>query len=82
MLFRSKAVRANRKKLEQIAFHCEEAAYRRIYKKEPLEKAAYFREKWHQKLQQEDALKARIRELHIEAQAMKREAAQKKQASL
>lgn len=77
-----KAVRANRKKLEQIAFHCEEAAYRRIYKKEPLEKAAYFREKWHQKLQQEDALKARIRELHEHAQAMKREAAQKKQASL
>ena len=66
-----KAVRANRKKLEQIAFHCEEAAYRRIYKSEHLKKAAYFREQWHKKLLQEDALKARLRELKAEEKARK-----------
>lgn len=66
-----KAVRANRKKLEQIAFRCEEAAYRRIYKTEHLKKAAYFREQWHQKLKQEDALKARLRELREEEKARK-----------
>ena len=74
-----KAVRANRKKLEQIAFHCEEAAHRRIYKTEHLRKAAYFREQWHQKLQQEDALKARLRELREEERAKKRQAKLKKQ---
>ena len=73
-----KAVRANRKKLEQIAFHCEEAAYRRIYKTEYLRKAAQFREQWHQKLRQEDALKARLRELREEERAEKRQAKSKK----
>ena len=67
-----KTVKANRKKLEQIAFHCEDAAYRRIYKTEYLKKAAYFREQWHQKLQQEDALKARLREIQEQKRANKK----------
>ena len=77
-----KCIKANRKKLEQIVFRCESATDRRIYKDEYLKKAAHFREKWNQKLQQEDALTARIRELHALAQAMKWEATQKERASL
>ena len=73
-----KAVRTNRKKLEQIAFRCEEAAYRRIYKTEYLKKAACFREQWHKKLLQEDALKARLWEIREEERAGKRSAKCKK----
>ena len=54
-------IRQNRKKLEKIAFRCEEAARRRIYKDDYLKKAAYFRELWYQKLKQEDALKAQLK---------------------
>ena len=63
---RLKSVKANRKKLEQIAFRCETAAGHRIYKEEHLQKAAHFRELWHQKLMEENILKEQLRQLQKE----------------
>ena len=65
-------VRANRKKLEQIAFRCEDAARRRIYKDKYLDKAAHFRELWHQKLLQEEALKAQLKQVNKDLHASRR----------
>ena len=48
------------------------AAGRRIYKKEHLEKAEYFRSQWNEKLQQEKALKEEIRRLEAEKQRSKK----------
>ena len=56
-------IRENRKKLSRIAYNCQKAADRRIYNKDYLAKAEHFRSLWHQKLQEENELKARIREL-------------------
>ena len=68
------AVKANRKKLQEIAHNCQMAAGRRIYKKEHLEKAEYFRSQWNEKLQQEKALKEEIRRLKAEKQRSKKNA--------
>ena len=65
-------VRANRKKLEQIAFRCEDAARRRIYKSKYLDKAAHFRELWHQKLLEENALKAQLKQARKDIHASRR----------
>ena len=56
-------IRENRKKLSRIAYNCQKAADRRIYNKEYLAKAEHFRSLWYQKLQEENEMKARIREL-------------------
>ena len=56
-------IRENRKKLSRIAYYCQKAADRRIYNKDYLAKAEHFRSLWHQKLQEEHEMKARIREL-------------------
>ena len=55
-------IRANRKKLGQIAYNCQKAADRRIYKQPYLEKAVHFRKLWHDKLLQEKAVKAQLRQ--------------------
>ncbi|HIT35965.1 MAG TPA: hypothetical protein IAC30_04745 [Candidatus Faecousia intestinavium] len=55
-------IRENRKKLSRIAYNCQKAADRRIYNKEYLAKAEHFRSLWYQKLQEENEMKARIRE--------------------
>ena len=57
-----KDVKANRKKLGQIAYNCQKAADRRIYKEEYLKKAEHFRQLWHDKLEEEKALKEQIKE--------------------
>ncbi len=55
-------IRANRKKLGQIAYNCQKAADRRIYKQPYLEKAVHFRKLWHDKLLQEEAVKDQLRQ--------------------
>lgn len=57
------AIKANRKKLGQIAYNCQKAADRRIYNKEHLAKAVHFRELWHQELMKEKAVKAELRQI-------------------
>ena len=55
-------IRAKRKKLAQIAFNCEKAAQRQIYKQPYLERAVHFRKLWHDKLMQEKAVKAQLKQ--------------------
>ena len=55
-------IRANRKKLGEIAYNCQKAANRRIYKQPYLEKAVHFRKLWHDKLLQEKDVKAQLRQ--------------------
>lgn len=61
-----KQTKANRKKLSQIAYTCQKAAGRRIYKKEYLEKAAHYRQLWHDRLMQEKELKEQLRRIRQE----------------
>ena len=63
---RLKSVKANRKKLGKIAYNCQRAADRRIIKGEYIKKAEHFRELWHDKLMEEKALKAQLRQLRKE----------------
>ena len=65
-------IRENRKKLSRIAYNCQKAADRRIYNKDYLAKAEHFRSLWHQKLQEENELKARIRELKQARKALEK----------
>ncbi len=58
-----KFIRANRKMLSQIAYNCQKAADRRIYNQAQLEKAQHFRQLWHNRLEQERALKQQLRNL-------------------
>lgn len=59
-------IRANRKKLSRIAYNCQKAANRRIYNQPYLQKAEYFRNLWYQKLQEEKAIKAKLKQLSRE----------------
>ena len=67
-----KAVKANRRKLGDIAYNCQKAADRRIYKDEYLQKAVHFRSLWHDKLLEEKALKQELREVKREVKAIRR----------
>ena len=67
-----KDIKANRKKLGQIAYNCQKAADRRIYKGEYLKKAVHFRELWHQKLMEEKQLKSQIKEIRHERKGLQR----------
>ena len=67
-----KDIKANRKKLGQIAYNCQKAADRRIYKGEYLKKAEHFRELWHQKLMEERELKAQLRDIRHERKDLQR----------
>ena len=67
-----KAVKANRKKLCNIAYNCQKAADRRIFKDEYLQKAVHFRSLWHEKLLEEKALKQELRQVKREAKAIRR----------
>ncbi len=58
-----KSIRANRKMLSQIAYNCQKAADRRIYNQAQLQKARHFRQLWHDRLEQERAIKQEIRNL-------------------
>ena len=65
------SVKANRKKLQQIAHNCQTAAGRRIYKKDHIEKAEYFRSQWYEKVQREKEIKQELRRLKAENQRSK-----------
>ena len=58
------SIRASRKKLSRIAYNCQKAADRRIYNKEYLTKAEHFRALWYEKLQAEQAVKQKLKEVH------------------
>lgn len=57
------SIRASRKKLSRIAYNCQKAADRRIYNKEYLAKAEHFRALWYEKLQAEQAVKKKLKEV-------------------
>lgn len=56
----------DQKKLSRIAYNCQKAANRRIYNQPYLQKAEYFRNLWYQKLQEEKAIKAKLKQLSRE----------------
>ncbi len=58
-----KHIKANRKKLGQIAYNCQKAAERRIYKDEYLQKPVHFLELWHEKLMEKKEAKVQIKEI-------------------
>ncbi len=58
---RLSVIRANRKKLEQIAYNCQKAANHRIDKNAYLDKAKKFRKLWHDRLMEEKALKEELK---------------------
>lgn len=57
------SIRESRKKLSRIAYNCQKAADRRIYNKEYLAKAEHFRALWYEKLQAEQAVKKKLKEV-------------------
>lgn len=59
-------IKANRRKLGEIAYNCQKAANRRIYNQEYLKKAEYFRQMWHDKLDQEIVIKKQLRKVQQE----------------
>ena len=65
------AVKANRKKLSQIAYNCQKAADHRIYNQALQQKAVHFRRLWHEKLMEEKALKQELWQVKQEANAIR-----------
>ena len=57
------SIRASRKKLSRIAYNCQKAADRRIYNKAYLAKAEHFRTLWYEKLQAEQAIMQKLKEV-------------------
>lgn len=69
-----KSIRASRKKLSQIAYNCQKAADRRIYNKEYLAKAEHFRSLWYEKLQAEQVIKQKLKEVQQQKREARKEA--------